>query len=370
MMRDATQLVSLVVLVVASLFLISGCDDDDPAGALTPSPSSPVTREASDDHARLAVTVDKETLRTIETIDVRIEISRPKTAELEPFDIEPFMPEAWSIARRSQQTTPPTDDDTHRTTVYDFELEPFLPTTVETLGVAIRYRLSANDAWVTLSTDPFAIAVSSVLPPDTNDPNPADIKEIVAPPTAFASSARTWGIILGAALLLSLAGWWLWRSRGRRAQSGPRTRPLVHLPAAAVAHARLELLQSQHLVERAEFKAFYNEVSLVLRRYIEDRFGIEAPERTTEEFLHDARRRDVLRVDDVVVLERFLGHCDMVKFAEFQPTVQQARDTADTVRDFVNRTSDERVLVGLDADDPVVDIASRAADDGSKGRAA
>lgn len=358
-----------VLTVLIAMFVALGMNACDRAGSdgtnLSASSRVPVTHEASDDNARLSVTIDRETLRTTDTVHVDVTLVRPIDAETDAFEIEAFMPDDWSVARRSQQSAPSVEGDISRSTTYDYELEPFLPTTVETLAVSIRYRTSPDAEWETLAVDPFAIAVESVLAEDDVDPTPADIKEIVDAPATLASHARTWGILLGAALLATLAGWWIWRRyRGRSAPG--RIRELVHLPASDVAFARLDLVQSQHLVERAEFKAFYNEVSLVLRRYIEDRFGLHAPERTTEEFLRDARGRDALRVDDVVVLERFLGHCDMVKFAEFQPTAQQARETADTVRDFVERTTDAAVLVGLDSEDPVVDIVA----DGRKERAA
>ena len=34
-----------------------------------------------------------------------------------------------------------------------------------------------------------------------------------------------------------------------------------------------------------ELDQFYQELSMILRRYIEGRFGLSAPEQTTEEFL-------------------------------------------------------------------------------------
>lgn len=367
MRRMSVQPGVTLLLVLVSLVGMCACDGSS-TGSDTRSASSiaPVTHEAFDDHARLAVTIDRETLLTTEAIHVEVEFVRPVDAEVDAFEIEAFVPDTWSVARRSQKSLPVADGDISRSTTYEYEIEPFLPTTIETLAVTMRYRTDPDAEWASLTVAPFAIAVDSVLAADEADPAPADIKEIVDAPVALASHARTWAILGGVALILALAGWWGWRRYRRGHPTGGQVRQLVHVPAAELAIARLNLVQSQHLVERAEFKAFYNEVSLVLRRYIEERFGLHAPERTTEEFLRDARGRDVLRVDDVLVLERFLGHCDMVKFAEFQPTVQQARDTADTVRDFVERTTDDTVLVGVDADDPLVDAVAA----GRKERAA
>jgi hypothetical protein len=88
-------------------------------------------------------------------------------------------------------------------------------------------------------------------------------------------------------------------------------------------------------------KQFYFELSMFLRRYIEDRFGLRAPERTTEEFLREARGRPALGTRDVELLERFLGHCDMVKFAKLEVVREQAESSMETVRGFVDRTTPE-----------------------------
>ncbi|MHC4520670.1 MAG: hypothetical protein ACYTAS_18930, partial [Planctomycetota bacterium] len=108
-----------------------------------------------------------------------------------------------------------------------------------------------------------------------------------------------------------------------------------------IAYARLRILVAEDLVEAGRIKEFYERISGILRHYIEDRFDLHAPERTTEEFLSELQRTDVLAVSDKEVLAEFLTHCDLVKFARHAPTTEQIQRTFDLVKDFIERTKSE-----------------------------
>jgi hypothetical protein len=60
-------------------------------------------------------------------------------------------------------------------------------------------------------------------------------------------------------------------------------------------------------------------VSDTIRQYLEERFNFHAPERTTEEFLHELAKSDLLLPDQKQSLGEFLYVCDMVKFARYEP---------------------------------------------------
>lgn len=60
-------------------------------------------------------------------------------------------------------------------------------------------------------------------------------------------------------------------------------------------------------------------VSDTIRLYLEERFNFHAPERTTEEFLHELKATDLLLPDQKQSLGQFLSVCDMVKFAKYEP---------------------------------------------------
>lgn len=113
-------------------------------------------------------------------------------------------------------------------------------------------------------------------------------------------------VVLGG--LLALAWWW-W-NRGRKpAPAGPGESP------ADRARRRLTAALDQlHDPER-----FATRVSEIARTYLEERFGLRAPERTTEEFLSELTTSVSLDSRHKELLAEFLTSCDLVKFARAEP---------------------------------------------------
>lgn len=83
---------------------------------------------------------------------------------------------------------------------------------------------------------------------------------------------------------------------------------------------------------------FTKQVSLILRVYIQDRFGIRAPHRSSEEFLIEARQSEVLGDDHQRLLARFLAQCDLVKFARRRVVVAEMQTLSLSARAFVEGT--------------------------------
>jgi hypothetical protein len=121
------------------------------------------------------------------------------------------------------------------------------------------------------------------------------------------------------------AGWWLvglvvlavatavfiWRRRLaalRHADQGVAA-------AQAQEDALLALEKARALMAEATAKLYAIEVSGIIRRYIERRFGIRAPRRSTEEFIVEAQQSPNLDPRHGQLLTEFLGTCDFLKFA-------------------------------------------------------
>ena len=96
---------------------------------------------------------------------------------------------------------------------------------------------------------------------------------------------------------------------------------------------------------KGEAKLFYLRLSNILRHYIEDRFGLRAPERTTEEFMDELRSADALEPTHKGLLNDFPRHCDMVKFAEHQPSTQEIDNIIAACRRFIDETKVEAEAV-------------------------
>jgi hypothetical protein len=109
-------------------------------------------------------------------------------------------------------------------------------------------------------------------------------------------------------------------------------------PPWEIAYERLRELDARKYPEKGEFQTFYVELSNILRIYIEDRFRIHAPEQTTPEFLSEAARSGALTEAHQRRLGRFLRHCDRVKFAQYEPTVDEMEHSFTLVLKFIDET--------------------------------
>ena len=76
----------------------------------------------------------------------------------------------------------------------------------------------------------------------------------------------------------------------------------------------------------------------MLRIYLEERFSLHAPERTTEEFLHELQATELLNDNQKVFLEDFLRRCDLVKFAQHEPTEPELRELLESALRLIDET--------------------------------
>ena len=143
----------------------------------------------------------------------------------------------------------------------------------------------------------------------------ADGLEAPGPPLRMPVPWWPWAAVGAGALLLGFGARWFTR-RMRR----PRPPPVeVAVPAHVKALRELQRLRTAPRQSDDQIDAFYVAVSHVLRVYLEDRFGLHAPERTTEEFLLEVEAGGPLSTAQCRELRRFLDQCDLVKFAAARP---------------------------------------------------
>jgi len=97
-------------------------------------------------------------------------------------------------------------------------------------------------------------------------------------------------------------------------------------------------MKSIRLIEKGKIKFYYQRISDILRRYIESRFGINAPEQTTEEFLEGLDTQHNFPDNYNILLKNFLIYCDLVKFAEHQPANEDIANTLESCKKFISET--------------------------------
>lgn len=137
-----------------------------------------------------------------------------------------------------------------------------------------------------------------------------------------------WGLAL--ALLAAAVAGWLWWRKTRRATPPP----VPVIPAHVRARQRL----ARALAYLSDPRQFAFEVSDTVRWYLEERFDLHAPERTTEEFLVELQDSPVLSPDQKASLAQFLQSCDLVKFARYEPNEEVLRQLHESACRLVEET--------------------------------
>jgi hypothetical protein len=137
-------------------------------------------------------------------------------------------------------------------------------------------------------------------------------------------------VLIGAAVLIALGIYGLWRRRRNRAAR-------VLLPYE-IALQRLEEISA--LMQPARAREFSIAASDIVRLYIEQRFSFTATRRTTEEFLRDLlASADAALAKHQGLLGEFLHQCDFVKFAAQSLTAQHMESLRQSARAFVLATA-------------------------------
>ena len=101
------------------------------------------------------------------------------------------------------------------------------------------------------------------------------------------------------------------------------------------AWVELDRLLRKGLPGRGRYKDFYVELTMVVRRYVQRKYGIKAPHLTTEEFFEEIGARGMKGED----LRKFLESADLVKFAGVQATPEMADGATDSARRYLKSDS-------------------------------
>ncbi|QDV24311.1 LPXTG cell wall anchor domain-containing protein [Aureliella helgolandensis] len=153
------------------------------------------------------------------------------------------------------------------------------------------------------------------------------------------SSASLWLYALaGLALLLAGGGLVLWFSKRRRR--------VKRLTAYEIARTKLQQLISDQQSDQPQFSVeqFFVEISGVVRRYLEDRFELRAPELTTDEFLQLSAAESSLSKAHQSLLSEFLQQADVVKFAGVRATPADVQHSIQLALQFIEETSESTPL--------------------------
>ena len=272
-------------------------------------------------------------------VALRLQVAPAAVAPLEPVtltfdlwtrggaaaDFAPELPAAdWTAMRRDEPARPLFGGSWRRTVLQATPKRA--PGELAIPAFTARLREGAGEA----SSPAAAVTVRSVVAPDDD--------AIEAPGEPFPTPPARWPWLLAGGALLLGGGLLVAANRRRRVP----TLAIAPTPPHVRALRELERLRQRPRATAAEVAAFYVAVSQVLRDYLEARFGLRAPERTTEEFLRDLEAGDALAKAHRADLEAFLSQCDLVKFAAVVPSERDHEVAWQLAAAFVEATRADR----------------------------
>jgi hypothetical protein len=201
--------------------------------------------------------------------------------------------------------------------------------------VTVQYREKGSEEWHDIVVGEIKVEVRSLL--GDTDNNSAVIRDIRGP-RGLTGLLYVY-IVLAVIIVAVVAALVILYIKKRK--KADEMIPLPR-PAHEIAYEALTALKSRDLTARGKVKEYYFELSDIVRRYLENRFSLKAPEMTTEEFLSHLRETDRLRPDHKGLLREFLSSCDLVKFAKYLPGEKEIESSFESATRLVDQTK-ERV---------------------------
>lgn len=188
----------------------------------------------------------------------------------------------------------------------------------------------------TLQTTPLGLTVSTVpVNAQTDDIKP--IKDIMSAPFSWKELGVWVGYALLALAVVAIIILLLLKFvfKKKIPLITPPQEPVI--PPHIVALNKLEAIKEQKAWQTGQMKAFYTDVTDVLRVYLEGRFGINAMELTSDQIL--ALVKKIPEMDPVrAQLKQLLQVADLVKFAKMVPLQNENEQSLLTAFEVVETT--------------------------------
>jgi hypothetical protein len=176
------------------------------------------------------------------------------------------------------------------------------------------YRTRDDTLQRSASTNPVFLSITTI----PFDPK-GDIKDI-KPPLNAPWTFRDFLPYLIALVILVLAAlaYYYYRKRKKKREEAILP-PKPAVPPAQAALVALRILEEKRLWQQGKIKEYYSEVTEIVRRFLEDQFGILALESTSDEIMQQLK---TLPAASPLLKEfgAFFTTADLVKFAKYEPT--------------------------------------------------
>jgi len=237
-------------------------------------------------------------------LSLRIDHLQPQQQPLFPGDLDEQLPDHMRARRL------PEPAQTGGVAAYDLRLFEVGSQTVPSLQIRI---VDGSDT-LALETPPVDIEVLAIRAEGEQD------LRLIKPPWTIAGGIPVWIVAILGTLGILILSWIAHRVIGGRAA-------VVQPRVTAPTDYRREFLriEGMGLLERGAVKLYYTHLSDVLRRFLEERLGVDALERTTQEIAVDLQFHQLLDEKLCQKILEFLQAADLVKFARADPAMAQAK---------------------------------------------
>lgn len=197
----------------------------------------------------------------------------------------------------------------------------------------------------TLSTNSLALKV--IIPFDSIEVDPskfADIKTVIDP--VFVFMDYIWWFISPLLIILALVGIYFGYKYYKKVKSNQPEVVKVEkkLPAHVIAMTALQALSEKKLWQSGHDKQYQTELTDILRQYIEDRFYVNAMEKTSDEIIDNLYELAEQQKSSLSNLKQILQLADLVKFAKYKPLPDENQLSFMNAKMFVEQTKFEQVV--------------------------
>ena len=187
------------------------------------------------------------------------------------------------------------------------------------------------------ATDAVTLTIEGVLKPEDKDKDIADLKSPASIPPDWRPLRRA---LFGLAALLAVSGlaWWLWRRYASKlAAVAAPVDPFRKLPPHVWVYEELQRLLARRLAEEGNIGLFYDELTRIVKQYLEGRYRIDLLERTTPE-VAAALRSAGAPPEAGTHTRALLESGDMVKFARLSAGPEDCRAAVEEAYRLVDMT--------------------------------
>jgi hypothetical protein len=169
-----------------------------------------------------------------------------------------------------------------------------------------------------------------------------DIKPIYDAPVDWRGILLT--ILLVAVVIAAVVGlWFLYRKYRKKKAETTEEKEVVPENPYLLAIRKLDEIKSEKVWQKGLLKRYYTDVTDVLREYVKFRFGIDAPEMTSDQILSSLALNETFGGSvekDAIIgnLSEVLRIADLVKFAKWQPSFSDNDRIIAVAYDFIEKT--------------------------------